>query len=97
MLLQTENFVFVWIGRATSVTLRRNALNFAMVLTEQLGAPRDISIVDDGYEQSMNDAKKREWNQYLCLSQRFVQPVGFVSQQPPANFRFVYLIPNWSH
>lgn len=73
MLYQTQTFLFVWIGRSSSSIERLHGLNMAIKLREQLKL-LDIAIVDDGYEQSMNDIKKIEWNKYLNLSQRFVQP-----------------------
>lgn len=74
MILQTLKYIFVWIGRSSSSTERIHALNIANKFrdTSQL---TEISIVDDGYEQSMKDIKKNEWNKYLNLSQRSVHPL----------------------
>lgn len=75
MIFQTENYVFVWIGRSSSLSERRNCLRMAQKI-QQLFGIREITTVDDGYEQSMNEHKKSDWNQYLNLAQRHVNPVG---------------------
>lgn len=74
MLLKTSNFIFVWIGRVSSPTERLNAFQYAARMKTASNKTLDIATVDDGYEQSMSDGKKKEWNQYLCLTQRSVHP-----------------------
>lgn len=74
MILQTLKYIFIWIGRSSSSTERIHALNIANKLRDS-SQQTEISIVDDGYEQSMKEIKKIEWNKYLNLSQRFVHPI----------------------
>jgi hypothetical protein len=81
MLLQTSSLVFMWIGRSSTSVERIYGLKFAEKLKIQLDLV-DLAIVDDGYEQSMPAKRKEEWNGYLNLSQRFVQPM-IMSGSPP--------------
>lgn len=47
----------------------------------------EMVIVDDGYEQSMHETKKKSWNEYLCLSQRIVHPSDEIATVPVPTFR----------
>lgn len=47
----------------------------------------EMVIVDDGYEQSMSETKKKSWNEYLCLSQRVVHPSDEIKTVPVPTFR----------
>uniref|UniRef100_A0A1A9WZZ4 HP domain-containing protein n=1 Tax=Glossina brevipalpis TaxID=37001 RepID=A0A1A9WZZ4_9MUSC len=69
MFLQTSQHLYVWIGRSSSNIERRNAIELANILRANSD---DIMIVDDGYEQSMPEKQKREWNSFLPLNQRVV-------------------------
>lgn len=80
MILQTKNIIFVWIGRSSSSTERINGLKIATKFKDELNIS-EMTIVDDGYEQSMMEIKKAEWNEYLNLSQRLVHPLVV---KPPA-------------
>lgn len=80
MILQTKNMIFVWVGRSSSPTERKNALKLAEKYKDDFKIPQ-LVIVDDGYEQSMCSQYKSEWNQYLNLSQRHVQPLILPSNQ----------------
>lgn len=75
MILQTSKYIFVWIGRTSSYTERLNALHLAMKFRGQCKNMPEIVTVDDGYEQSMGDAKKKVWNEYLSLANRNVLPL----------------------
>ncbi|XP_055634484.1 villin-like protein quail isoform X1 [Toxorhynchites rutilus septentrionalis] len=74
MILQTPTILFVWVGRSTSSCERIFGLKIGTKLKDQFQIP-EISVVDDGYEQSMSPARKDIWNSFLSLSQRFVQPL----------------------
>lgn len=74
MILKTPKLLFVWIGRASSQTERLNAFKLATKMQMQCKQMPEIITVDDGYEQSMHDTKKKIWNEYLALSQRNVHP-----------------------
>uniref|UniRef100_A0A1B0FIP6 HP domain-containing protein n=1 Tax=Glossina morsitans morsitans TaxID=37546 RepID=A0A1B0FIP6_GLOMM len=69
MFLNTAQQFYVWIGRSSSNIERRNAIELAY--THRVNS-EDIMIVDDGYEQSMPEKQKREWNSFLPLNQRVV-------------------------
>lgn len=74
MILQTLKYIFIWIGRSSSSTERIHSLNIANKLRDS-SQLTEIAIIDDGYEQSMKEIKKIEWNKYLNLSQRIVHPI----------------------
>jgi len=69
MLLRTEKTLFIWIGRSSSSIERRLAFEHA---TKHYAKNAKIVIVDDGYEQSLNDLYKTQWNSLLPLSKRNV-------------------------
>lgn len=87
MILKTSKYIFLWFGRTSTSTERLNAYNFAARMKTASNRPLEISTVDDGYEQSINDSCKMEWNQYLCLSQRSVHPTDTISTVPETVFR----------
>lgn len=75
MIYQTDIYLFVWIGRSSSLSERLHGLKIAIRIRDMGGTTKhQIVIVDDGYEQSISDEKKSNWNRYLSLTQRFVQP-----------------------
>ncbi|CRK99352.1 CLUMA_CG012656, isoform A, partial [Clunio marinus] len=71
MILLTHRIVFVWVGRSSSSIERVHALNVAGKLRDC----QEIVVVDDGYEQSMANECKFEWNNYLNLRDRLVHPL----------------------
>lgn len=75
MILKTSKYIFLWIGRTSSHTERLNALHLASKFRAQSKSMPEIATVDDGYEQSMSDAKKKVWNEHLSLSHRTVLPL----------------------
>lgn len=74
MLLQTDKYVFVWLGRSSSQSERRNGLQMANRIKDMYQIA-EVTTIDDGYEKSMGDLKKNEWNAYLNLGKRSVQPM----------------------
>lgn len=75
MLFQTRKYVYVWLGRASSPTERRNGLQMAERIKDMYDVP-EITTVDDGYEKSISELKKTDWNAHLCLSKRIVHPLN---------------------
>ncbi|XP_017474313.1 PREDICTED: villin-like protein quail [Rhagoletis zephyria] len=73
MLLKTESNAFVWIGRSSSSAERRSALDWVTKLGVNAN---DVTVVDDGYEQSMPEKLKNQWNSFLPLSQRVVSQIS---------------------
>lgn len=74
MILQTNTMVFVWVGRSSSSLERVNSLKIATKFRDTLNVA-EIVVVDDGYEQSMSEKRKVEWNKYLNLNNRLVHPL----------------------
>lgn len=79
MILKTPKYIFIWIGRCSSQTERLNAFKLANKMRMQCKQMPEITTIDDGYEQSMHESKKKVWNEYLCLSQRVVHPSNPIS------------------
>lgn len=73
MLFQTRKYVYVWLGRSSSSTERRNGLQLAEKIKEMYNVP-EITTVDDGYEKSISELKKTDWNAHLSLNKRIVHP-----------------------
>ncbi|XP_053675905.1 villin-like protein quail [Anopheles nili] len=78
MILQTSTIVFVWVGRSTGSVERIFGIRMGERFKKQYGIS-ELAIVDDGYEQSMNSARKDVWNGLLNLSKRFVKPMPLAS------------------
>lgn len=74
MILKTPKYLFVWVGRTSSYSERLNAFKLAAKMRTQCKQPPEMVIVDDGYEQSLSETKKKSWNEYLSLSHRVVHP-----------------------
>ena len=70
MILKTIRIIFVWVGRSSSSIERIYALNVAKKFRDR----PEIAVVHDGYEQSMSNDQKKEWNKLLNLKQRLVHP-----------------------
>ncbi len=89
MILQTRNIVFVWVGRQSSASERKNSLKIANKFKDDYKIP-ELAVVDDGYEQSMPLPYKTEWNQYLNLKQRHVHPLVVPNDQLPASLKLYH-------
>ncbi|XP_031623879.1 villin-like protein quail isoform X1 [Contarinia nasturtii] len=87
MILKTPKYLFVWIGRTSSHSERLNAFKLAAKMRAQCKQMPEMVVVDDGYEQSMTETKKKSWNEYLCLSQRVVHPSDELPTIPVPTFR----------
>lgn len=87
MLLSTANHLYVWIGRSSSSVERRNAIQLA---NKWQSDATKITIVDDGYEQSMPEKRKNEWNTFLPLSERSVCQISPVAEKPICNKLKIY-------
>lgn len=51
----------------------------------------EIVFVDDGYEQSMDETKKQDWNAYLSLTERQVNPTDNETVKKAASQTFLKL------
>lgn len=87
MLLHTVNHLYVWIGRSSSNVERRNAFELANKWQKN---DSNITIVDDGYEQSMPENRKNEWNTFLPLNQRVVSQNTQMPEKPACNKLKIY-------
>lgn len=87
MLLKTETYAFVWIGRSSSTAERRSALDWVTKLGVNAS---NVIIVDDGYEQSLPEKLKNQWNSFLPLSQRVVSQVSATPDRQQNNKIKIY-------
>uniref|UniRef100_W8C0S3 Villin-like protein quail n=1 Tax=Ceratitis capitata TaxID=7213 RepID=W8C0S3_CERCA len=87
MLLKTETNTFVWIGRSSSTAERRSALDWVTKLGVNTA---NVTIVDDGYEQSLPEKMKNQWNSFLPLSQRVVSQISAIPEKHPNNKMKIY-------
>ncbi|XP_011201765.2 villin-like protein quail isoform X1 [Bactrocera dorsalis] len=87
MLLKTETNTFVWIGRSSSTAERRSALDWVTKLGMNAS---NVVIVDDGYEQSLPEKLKNQWNSFLPLSQRVVSQVSATPDRQQNNKIKIY-------
>lgn len=87
MILKTPKYLFVWIGRTSSHSERLNAFKLAAKMRAQYKQLTEMVIVDDGYEQSLSETKKKSWNEYLNLSQRIVHPSDQIIKPSVPTFR----------
>ncbi|XP_008194361.1 advillin isoform X4 [Tribolium castaneum] len=71
--LHTPNVLFVWVGRASDAAEKLNAAKLATEMKEQYNIA-NIVFVDDGYEKTLQDDEKKEWNKCLPLEKRHVLP-----------------------
>ncbi|XP_022911438.2 advillin isoform X2 [Onthophagus taurus] len=71
--LLTPTIIFVWVGRAANSIEKLHATKIAVQLkSENDNIP--LVFVDDGYEQSLQNEQKSEFQKYLPLNQRHVLP-----------------------
>ncbi|XP_054742717.1 villin-like protein quail isoform X1 [Anastrepha obliqua] len=87
MLLKTETNTYIWIGRSSSTAERRSALDWVTKLGVNAS---DVTIVDDGYEQSMPEKLKNQWNSFLPLSQRVVSQISAIPEKQHSNKLKIY-------
>ncbi|KAH0810615.1 hypothetical protein GEV33_012178 [Tenebrio molitor] len=73
LLLHTSSTLFVWVGRAADAGEKLNASKLSTEMKEQYNIP-NIAFVDDGYEKTLQDEEKKQWNKYLPLDKRHVLP-----------------------
>lgn len=82
MLLNTANHLYIWIGRSSSNVERRNAIELA---SKWQPNAENVTVVDDGYEQSLPESRKNEWNTFLPLNQRVVSQMTQLAEKPVCN------------
>lgn len=87
MLMKTETNTFVWIGRSSSTAERRSALDWVAKLGVNAS---NVIVVDDGYEQSLPEKLKNQWNSFLPLSQRVVSQVSATPDRQQNNKIKIY-------
>lgn len=75
MLLKTNAHIFIWIGRSCEESEKLNGLKFAKHFHD-VDTNLELVVVNDGYEQSLNECRKADWCIYLPLSNRRVKPLG---------------------
>lgn len=75
MVLKTTAHIFLWIGRSSEESEKLNGLKFAKRFHDE-GKNFELVVVNDGYEQSLNQHRKEDWCAYLPLSSRRVKPLG---------------------
>ncbi|KAJ8974804.1 hypothetical protein NQ317_000405, partial [Molorchus minor] len=72
-IIHTPNNIFIWTGRAANAIEKLHATKIAKDLKEEFNI-NNIVFVDDGYEKTLSDDNKREFNKYLCLDKRLILP-----------------------
>lgn len=75
MILKTEKHIFLWIGRSSEESERLSGSKFARRFQDE-EKNLELVVINDGYEQSLNEARKIDWSLYLPLSNRRVKPIG---------------------
>lgn len=77
MILKTGAHIFLWVGRSSEGSEKLNGLKFARQFHD-VEKNLELVVVNDGYEQSLNDSRKSDWSINLPLSNRRVKPLGKV-------------------
>lgn len=89
MLLKTTAHIFIWIGRSCEESEKLNGLKFAKRFHDE-GKNLELVVVNDGYEQSLNQHRKADWCTYLPLSSRRVKPLGKLIENPSTSIIKLY-------
>ncbi|KAB0798553.1 hypothetical protein PPYR_09546 [Photinus pyralis] len=76
ILILTKNTIFSWIGRASNSVERQLAAKIALSLKEENNVPT-ITFVNDGYEKTLSEDAKAEFDNYLPLDKRIVLPPDY--------------------
>ncbi|XP_025829482.1 advillin isoform X2 [Agrilus planipennis] len=71
--LNTVNHLFLWIGRSSNAVDKIHSIKIANQLRTEKKCYH-IVFVDDGYEQTLDEKVKGDFNKHLPLSKRTVQP-----------------------
>lgn len=89
MMLKTTAHIFLWIGRSTEESEKLNGLKFAKRFH---GDEKNLElvVVNDGYEQSLNQHRKGDWCTYLPLSSRRVKHLGKLIESPSTSTMKLY-------
>lgn len=75
MILRTNAHIFIWVGRSSEESEKLNGLMFARQFNE-VEKNLELVVINDGYEQSLNESRKADWSVYLPLINRRVKPLG---------------------
>ncbi|CAL4065730.1 unnamed protein product [Meganyctiphanes norvegica] len=74
-ILDTKDFIFVWIGRNSNNMEKIQAAKFAVLLRSEHGNHSDrVVVVEDGQEHSMSKEEKVAFQRHLDLSKKQVLP-----------------------
>ncbi|KAG5887879.1 hypothetical protein JTB14_015531 [Gonioctena quinquepunctata] len=72
-LISTPKNIFMWTGRAADAVEKLHAVKIALDIKEEHKIP-NIVFVDDGYEKTLQDNIRGEFNKYLPLEKRLILP-----------------------
>ncbi|CAH1186187.1 unnamed protein product [Phyllotreta striolata] len=72
-LVRTMKTIFVWSGRASDAVEKLHAATIAKEMKDKQKVP-NLTFVDDGYEKTLSDDSKKEFNNYLPLEKRNILP-----------------------
>ncbi|KAK9879533.1 hypothetical protein WA026_006604 [Henosepilachna vigintioctopunctata] len=73
LILHTDKYLFLWVGRSSNATERIHAMKIAEELNTS-SISSNIVFVDDGYEKTMPEEFKKEFNKIMPLEKRVVLP-----------------------
>ncbi|XP_044752329.1 advillin isoform X2 [Coccinella septempunctata] len=73
LILQTNKYVFFWVGRSSNASERVRALEIAKELNSSV-AGSELVIINDGYEKTLADDHKKEFNKVMPLDKRVILP-----------------------
>ncbi|XP_057656314.1 villin-like protein quail [Diorhabda carinulata] len=84
-LIKTPDIIFIWLGRASDTVDKVHAVAVAEDLTEKCKTT-SLVFVDDGYEKTLKNHVKMEFDKYLPLEKRSVLPENreIRRKNPPA-------------
>ncbi|XP_050509264.1 advillin isoform X1 [Diabrotica virgifera virgifera] len=71
--IKTPKIIFVWSGRAADAVEKLHATTIVEDMKEKHKIA-NLAFVDDGYEKTLQDDIKKEFNKYLPLEKRVVLP-----------------------
>ncbi|KAJ8952266.1 hypothetical protein NQ318_007433 [Aromia moschata] len=84
--IHTTKTIFIWTGRAANAIEKLHATKIANDMKEEFNIS-NIVFVDDGYEKTLSDDMRKEFNKYLALEKRMVLPESHDSNKNGNNQR----------
>ncbi|XP_045472263.1 advillin isoform X1 [Harmonia axyridis] len=73
LILQTDKYVFFWVGRSSNGSERVRALEIAQELNTSV-PNSELVIINDGYEKTLSEVYKKEFNKIMPLDKRIILP-----------------------